>query len=68
MSTNANTDGWGNKLVTIFALYLDSFIMTINFSVFCQLFSGSGQIPQPRQFYLSPGLAKIAPWWLARRD
>jgi hypothetical protein len=30
--------------------------------------SGSGQILQPRQFYLSPGLAKIAPWWLARRD
>jgi hypothetical protein len=42
--------------------------MTINFSVFCQLFSGSGQILQPGQFYLSPGLAKIAPWWLARRD
>jgi hypothetical protein len=30
--------------------------------------SGSGQIIQPRQLYLSPGLAKIAPWWLARRD
>jgi hypothetical protein len=30
--------------------------------------SGSGQILQPRQFYLSPGFAKIAPWWLARRD
>jgi hypothetical protein len=29
---------------------------------------GSGQILQPRQFYLSPGFAKIAPWWLARRD
>jgi hypothetical protein len=42
--------------------------MTINFSVFCQLFSGSGQILQPRQLYLSPGFAKIAPWWLARRD
>jgi hypothetical protein len=63
-----NTDGWGNKLVTIFARHLDSFIMTINFSVFCQLFSGSGQILQPRQLYRSPGLAKIAPWWLARRD
>jgi len=42
--------------------------MTINFSVFCQLFSGSGQILEPRQFYRSPGLAKIAPWWLDRRD
>jgi hypothetical protein len=30
--------------------------------------SGSGQILQSRQLYLSPGLAKIAPWWLARRD
>jgi len=26
---------------------------------------GSEQIPQPRQILLSPGLAKIAPWWLA---
>jgi len=38
--------------------------MTINFSVFCQLFSGSGQILQPRQLYLSPGFAKIAPFRL----
>ena len=29
---------------------------------------GSGQILQPRQLYLSPGLAKIAPWCLAHRD
>jgi len=29
---------------------------------------GSGQIQQPRQIRLSPGFAKIAPWWLARRD
>jgi hypothetical protein len=29
---------------------------------------GSGQILQPRQPYLSPGFAKIAPCWLARRD
>jgi len=43
--------------------------LTINFSLICQIrdFS-SGQILQPRQIYLSPGLAKIAPWWLARRD
>jgi hypothetical protein len=57
-----------DAVVTIFARHLDSFIVTINFSVFCQLFSGSGQILQSRQFYLSPGFAKIAPWWLARRD
>jgi len=30
--------------------------------------SGSGQILQPRHLYRSPGLAKIAPWWLAHRD
>jgi hypothetical protein len=64
-----NTDGWGNKLVTIFARHLDSFIMTLNFSLIFQIRDcGSGQILHPRQIYLSPGLAKIAPWWLARRD
>jgi hypothetical protein len=42
--------------------------MTINFSLIYQIYSGSGQILQLRQFYLSPGLAKIAPCWLARRD
>jgi hypothetical protein len=30
--------------------------------------TGSGQFLPPGQIYLSPGLAKIAPWWLARRD
>jgi hypothetical protein len=64
-----NTDGWGNKLVTIFARHLDCFIMTLNLSLIGQIRDfGSGQILKPRQFYLSPGLAKIAPWWLARRD
>ena len=64
-----NTDGWGNKLVTIFARHLDSFIVTLNFSLICQIsYSGSGQILQPRLLYRSPGLAKIAPWWLVRRD
>jgi len=64
-----NTDGWGNKLVTIFARHLDNYILTPNFSLICQIRDfGSGQILQQRQFYLSPGLAKIAPWWLARRD
>jgi hypothetical protein len=42
--------------------------MTINFSLICQLFSGSGQIRNSGTNYPSPGLAKIAPWWLARRD
>jgi hypothetical protein len=43
--------------------------MTINFSLIYQIrVFGSGQILPPRQLYLSPGFAKIAPWWLARRD
>ncbi|MCX6253708.1 MAG: hypothetical protein NTV31_04435 [Bacteroidia bacterium] len=43
--------------------------MTNSFSLICQIRDfGSGQILQPRQLYRSPGLAKIAPWWLARRD
>jgi hypothetical protein len=59
----------GNKLVTIFARHLDNFILTNNFSLICQICDfGSGQILLPRQIYPSPGLAKIAPWWLARRD
>jgi hypothetical protein len=43
--------------------------VTQNLSSFYQFRkTGSGQILQPGQFYLSPGLAKIAPWWLAHRD
>jgi hypothetical protein len=67
-------DGWGNKLVTIFARHLDSFIMTHNLSLICQIRDfGSGQILQPRQLYRSPvpiaiGIAKIAPWCLASRE
>jgi len=34
--TATNTDGWGNKLVTIFASSLDSFIVTIKFSIIYQ--------------------------------
>jgi hypothetical protein len=57
------------KLVTIFALYQDSYIVTQSLSSAYQFRkSGSGQFLQPRQFNRSPGLAKIAPWWLARRD
>ena len=43
--------------------------MTKNFSyVYSFRKTGSGQFLPPGQFYLSPGFAKIAPWWLARRD
>jgi hypothetical protein len=43
--------------------------MTLNLSLICQIRDfGSGQILLPGQLYLSPGLAKIAPWWLVRRD
>jgi hypothetical protein len=69
ITTCANNAGIGNKLVTIFARHLDCSILTPNFALICQIRDfGSGQILQPRQFYLSPGLAKIAPWWLVRRD
>ena len=57
------------KFVTIFAAHLDSFIVTHNLSLIYQLRdSGSGQIRNTGTNYLSPGLAKIAPWWLARRN
>jgi len=47
----------------------DNFIMTKGFSTVYQFQdSGSGQFLSPRQVNLSPGLAKIAPWCLARRD
>jgi hypothetical protein len=60
---------WCNKLVTIFARHLDNFIMTQNISsVYSFRKTGSGQFLPPGQIYLSPGLAKIAPWCLARRD
>ena len=33
----ANPDGWGNKLVTIFAPHLDNFIVIQNLSLICQI-------------------------------
>jgi len=43
--------------------------MTKGFSsVYSFLKTGSGQFLPPGQVNRSPGLAKIAPWWLARRD
>jgi len=49
--------------------YLDSYVMTFCFSSVYQIrTTGSGQFLPPGQIYLSPGLAKIAPWCLARRD
>ena len=44
-TTCANTDGWGNKLVTIFAPHLDNFVMTRYFSsIYLNRESGSRQI------------------------
>ena len=69
MLRKPNTDGWGNKLVTIFARHLDNFILTNKFSFIGQIRDfGSGQILLPGQLYLSPGFAKIAPWRLVRRN
>jgi hypothetical protein len=43
--------------------------MTQNLSTVYQIHNtGSGQFLKPRQVNLSPGLAKTAPWCLARRD
>jgi len=43
--------------------------MTQNISSVYQIrTTGSGQFLPPGQLYLSLGLAKIAPWCLARRD
>jgi len=43
--------------------------LTNNLSLISQIRDfGSGQILLLGQIYLSPGFAKIAPWWLARRD
>jgi hypothetical protein len=64
-----NTRVISNKLITIFARHLDNFIMTQNFSDVYQIRkTGSGEFLAPRQVNRSPGLAKIAPWCLARRD
>ena len=44
-TTNANTDGWGNKLVTIFAPHLDNFVITYKLSLIYKIRDfGSGQI------------------------
>lgn len=63
MRTFTNTDGWGNKLVTIFARHLDCFIMTIKFSIIYKtrdfrLLTDA----TPEQLSGSPGFAKIAPY------
>jgi hypothetical protein len=62
-------DGWGNKLVTIFARLLDSFILTNNFAIIFEIRDfGSRQILPLEQLYLSPGFAKIAPYPPCHRD
>ena len=59
-STCTNTDGWGNKLVTIFARYLDSFIVTIKFSILYQTRDfGSGQIQPMDNFLVRRDLQKL---------
>jgi hypothetical protein len=64
-----NTDGWGNKLVTVFACHHDNFILIRYLSsIYLSRESGSRQIRAKETVNLSPGFAKTAPWWLARRD
>jgi hypothetical protein len=58
--TFTNTDGWGNKLVTIFARQLDSFILTNNFSIIYQTRDfGSGQILPLDNFIFRRDLQKL---------
>ena len=70
-STCTNTDGWGNKLVTIFARHLDSLILTNNFSIIYQTRDfGSGQIQPLDNFLVRRDLQKLrhtllAPWQLS---
>jgi hypothetical protein len=64
------TSGYKQKDLSQFLHHhLDNFIMTINFSLIYQIRDfGSRQIRNTVTNYRSPELAKIAPWWLARRD
>ena len=94
MLRKPNTDGWGNKLVTIFAWWRkrqpsknckyfmgpnalfffwsfyhhDNFLPSIKFP--SRRMGGSAGLLylDMTVFTLLPGLAKIAPWWLAHRD
>ncbi len=60
LRTCTNTDGWGNKLVTIFARHLDSFIVTIKFSILYQTRDfGSGQIQSMDNFLVRRDLQKL---------
>jgi hypothetical protein len=57
---HTNTDGWGNKLVTIFARHLDNFIVTIKFSIFYLTRDfGSGQIQSMDNFIFRRDLQKL---------
>jgi hypothetical protein len=58
--TCTNTDGWGNKLVTIFARHLDSFILTNNFAIIFKIRDfGSGQILPLENFIFRRDLQKL---------
>jgi len=49
--------------------YLDSFILTrYHSSIYINPDSGSGQISAKETIKSFAGIAKTAPWWLARRD
>ena len=56
-------------LVTILARNPDSFILKPNsLLIYLIRTPAPGKSLQPKQLYLSVKFAKIAPWWLARRD
>jgi hypothetical protein len=76
LARNANTDGWGNKLVTIFARHHDCFIMTINFLHFCQFFLALDRSCNRDNFIFRQDLQKLRHgglptgtiFWLKYRD
>ncbi len=66
ISPTHNTDGWGNKLVTIFANYTRTNIMTKEPSnILVNLLAAGGQDSVKSGLITCTMMAKIAPWWLA---
>jgi len=61
-----NTDGWGNKLVTIFADHTRTVIMTKKPSnILVNLLAAGGLDSVKSGLITCTKIAKIAPWWLA---
>jgi hypothetical protein len=65
----AHNSGYKQKACHNFCSHPENFIVKPNLSAVNQIRqAGSGQFLEPGLVYLSPGMAKIAPWCLASRD